>query len=232
MLWERWFDGQIDVTNLEFNKVHDIRITAATEYHHIESTCTQESYYQCLGRRLTDLDLSTVQSLPNGASQYFDNQCSTITLPLDIPPLCTERNVSLINAYTPIWKHLRQTQYQHCIKTCTMKKFETKLDLKGDILYRRDKFGETPYNGYRIMYHFDLPSSTTDIRSEQPFKTVMREYYTMSLMQLIGNVGGTLGMFIGFSFIGASDWLLPKCSKIIVSISQRLRAKEETLEDH
>ena len=131
-----------------------------------------------------------------------------------------------------MWKHLRQTQYQRCMKTCTLKKFNTKLDLRGDILYRRDKFGETPYNGYRIMYHFDLPSSTMDIRSEQPFKTVLREYYTMSSMQLIGNVGGTLVMFIGFSFIGTSNWLFPKCSKIFISISQWLRGKEETLEGH
>ena len=34
-----------------------------------------------------------------------------------------------------------------------------------------------------------------------PVKMVWQEYYIMSGMTLVGIVGGTLGMFVGFSFI-------------------------------
>ena len=44
-----------------------------------------------------------------------------------------------------------------------------------------------------MSYGFDLPQSMT----------VWEEYYTMPTMDLIGTVGGTLGMLIEFSIFGA-----------------------------
>ena len=57
-------------------------------------------------------------------------------------------------------------------------------------------------------YRFALPAATRDVRSKKPFKKVKREYWLMPLSTLVGNVGGTLGMFVGFSFIGTSERLI------------------------
>ena len=44
--------------------------------------------------------------------------------------------------------------------------------------------------------------------SNAPFKIVKREYLIMTWMSFIGNVGGTLGLFVGFSFVTTSEWFV------------------------
>ena len=39
---------------------------------------------------------------------------------------------------------------------------------------------------------------------------VYTEYYVWTEVSLIGNVGGQLGLFIGFSFLGSWGWLMSK----------------------
>ena len=39
-------------------------------------------------------------------------------------------------------------------------------------------------------------------------KEVHKEFWAMTGMSLIGNVGGQLGLCLGFSFIGFSGWVL------------------------
>ena len=57
-------------------------------------------------------------------------------------------------------------------------------------------------------YKFKLPLSIRDLRTEEPFKTVKREYLIINTISLIGTVGGTLGLFIGFSFTSTSEKIL------------------------
>ena len=56
--------------------------------------------------------------------------------------------------------------------------------------------------------YFELPDTTRDVRTDMPFKTIRTEYLLMSQMLLVGNVGGTLGVFIGFSIFGTSEWFI------------------------
>ena len=46
------------------------------------------------------------------------------------------------------------------------------------------------------------------MRSKKPFKIVKTQYLITSIMTLVGNVGGTLGLFIGFSFLNISEWMI------------------------
>ena len=59
---------------------------------------------------------------------------------------------------------------------------------------------------FDVTIWFELPESTVDLRSRKPFKTAKTEYLIVSWMSLVGNVGRTLGMFTGFSFIATSKW--------------------------
>ena len=54
-----------------------------------------------------------------------------------------------------------------------------------------------------------------DHRSEEPYKTVRKEYLLMSGMSLVGNVGGMLGLFIGFSFLGLSESIMDCITRVI-----------------
>ena len=57
-------------------------------------------------------------------------------------------------------------------------------------------------------YSFGTPASTRDTKSRKLSKIVKTEYLVIPLMSLVGSVGGTLGMFLGFSFIGTSEWFI------------------------
>ena len=51
---------------------------------------------------------------------------------------------------------------------------------------------------FKLIYYFGSPEYTK----------VFEEYLIMNEMGLIGNVGGTLGMFIGFSFTGVIAFVI------------------------
>ena len=63
-------------------------------------------------------------------------------------------------------------------------------------------------NFIRLSLSLEHPPGTKDIREDSLFKHVRTEYLIMPWTSLIANVGGTLGMFIGFSFIGTSEWMI------------------------
>ena len=78
-----------------------------------------------------------------------------------------------------------------------------------------------PNSKFRIIeYKFSVPLFILDHRSEEPFKTVMTEYYVTTGLSLVGNVGGTLGMFIGFSFLGTAEWLLNVAETVIKGLKK------------
>ena len=58
-------------------------------------------------------------------------------------------------------------------------------------------------------------------RINWPYKTVYEEYYQMDEFGLIGSVGGTLGMMIGFSFVSAITWT----TDIVIAIKSTLKRK-------
>lgn len=61
---------------------------------------------------------------------------------------------------------------------------------------------------YYFMYHFKQPESVTYIE----------EYYTVPIMDLVGLVGGTLGIFIGFSLYGFFEGVLDLVSSATLKI--------------
>ena len=86
-----------------------------------------------------------------------------------------------------------------------MKEFSTRLD--GQYLLKGNKNKND--QGLVIEVKFDTtPKSLWKWRTKEPFKTVKTEYYIMSGLTFVGNIGGTLGMFVGFSFIGVAEWYL------------------------
>ena len=59
-----------------------------------------------------------------------------------------------------------------------------------------------------MEYRFAVPKGTRDLFSKKPFKTVKTEHWRTNGITLVGDVGGTLGLFVGFSFLATSEWLM------------------------
>ena len=59
---------------------------------------------------------------------------------------------------------------------------------------------------FLVFYTFNLPETMT----------LIEEYYTVSTFDLIGLVGGTLGIFIGFSFYGTLSDILSLVASLLL----------------
>ena len=79
------------------------------------------------------------------------------------------------------------------IRSCVVKEYKVKdYDLP-----QKDE----GINGYGIQM-FIQPPTSSDLTLNSAYKTVLTEYYLLDDYALIGTIGGTLGLMIGFSFMG------------------------------
>ena len=103
------------------------------------------------------------------------------------------------DCYEDIMGKLKETQEKYCKKLCHSKEFKTQL--------KSEKRLFEVYEGhYTLLLEFGTPHASLDLRSTRPVKFIMKEYFIVNGMSLVGNIGGTLGMFVGFSFITTSEW--------------------------
>ena len=207
---ERWFDGiTVNPSLLLFIEpitrycYSRLNIHEVTEYKNIASICSKYSYYECLAKRFADEDLSKHSiSLGTGHNCTFTNdKCLPYTMPFNnlIIPVCQYYWTPSIESecFEKILHKLEENQETECRKFCQVKEYQTEKDLTWDRLYYAGEFG--------FEYKFIKKDSTNDLRSKKIFKKVKEEYFITNEVSLLGNIGGTLGMFVGFSFIGTSE---------------------------
>ena len=179
---------------------HRFRIDKMDEYINLNMTCSHDSYYECLGKRYT----KNVNDLKkeNGSLEV----CSPISLPFDKKdtlPNCKNENDQ--EFYEQVLTQLETDQETYCKKSCKVQEYKSML-MKQVELEGNDKF--------ILEYRWEAPQSTRDARSNELYKTVFTETYVISGVSLLGNAGGILGMFDGFSFIGIYETLVAGWAKV------------------
>ena len=132
--------------------------------------------------------------------------------------------------YEEIFEHLKSDQENHCKKSCNILEFKARYEADGIYMKFRDrdfldellnfrykmwkkwrnecwawKGNYTPENAIFMEFRFEPPEQSRALRSIEPIKMVHQEYRIMPTVSFVGNVGGTFGMFIGFSFLGTSE---------------------------
>ena len=226
--WGRWFDGDQGHKSLINGKA--VRILEATEYQNLESACTSESYYECLARRLFNFDLENIdkQKLINGSvcptAMLTNVICSTIPLPrvgsFEIPMCETDTQKA---CFEEILQKLRSSQETECKRSCTVLEFEIGT-------YMPHILGEKKSNEFTTGYLFDKSRWVRGLRSETVQKIIRKEYLINSFISLVGTIGGTLGMFVGLSIMGVTQWLqdfvLPPFWKWIKNLHEKVKAKD------
>ena len=82
-------------------------------------------------------------------------------------------------------------------------------------------YGMDPNRSLVMEFRYELSPQSREAevrrevyRSEEPYKTVRKEYLVMSTMSFVGNLGGTIGMFIGFSFLGIFASIIDAANKV------------------
>ena len=199
---EKWFDGKDDFpyNNLYVDGSHPdyhyLEISELTEYRNIDSVCSVESYYQCLAKRFVAYDFSRApQKEFNGTKcPYNEQPCLPFSLPVNEYitniQIC-ETDIDKV-CYEGIIKELEKDQESHCKKTCSIKEYKTGV-AASEVTYIPNFFG--------FEYKSVQPKSVRDSTSLKPFKTVKKEYFLVPATLFVGNTGGIMGLFFGFSFI-------------------------------
>ena len=198
---DRWFDGLI--ANAEkriqdvLNQTHDFKIIGRTEYRNIRP-CSDDSYYECLGKIFANPEFFKMRGSKNQCI-FDDKQCTPFSLPNnENTPLCS---LNVRKSCSAMFWALQESGTRQCKKkTCNTEEY--------NLVLRQRDFGTKEGAQFIVEYSFDPPRDTRDSRTTNPYKTIKKEHFTMSSMSLLGSVGGTLGMFVGFSFIGLSETLM------------------------
>ena len=202
----KWFDGKVygkyeDSYSLIQNHM-SVDIFSIKEYRKLPYTCSNESYYECLARRFGNIALNeTSQQYHNGMQCQLDTKC----LPFSLPeigkknlPIC--KNNQEKACYADVLSKLMSNQDTYCKRLCNVKEYKYRL---GKRLGLDDKS-----NSLVFSYKFSSPSTGRNLRSWIPVKTVKKEYLVITFKSLVGTIGGTLGMFVGFSFFGTAEVLI------------------------
>ena len=207
---EKWFDGEVKFPSINFfpdnycRDYKELNIVGVIDYLNLDTLCTHESYYECLAERFVRLDLNRIDDYKNGSEHTNESLCSPFSLPFnkeEIPYCKTEDDRSY---FENIILGLNDSQEEHCKKSCLVKEYQTKAFDRKDNLFGFD-------------FHFGRHT-----------KTVKKEYLITSEMTLVGNVGGMLGLFVGFSFLGTTEFLM---DFIVLKLWTWMKNKLQTLEE-
>ena len=84
-------------------------------------------------------------------------------------------------------------------------------DFSDEFLWEHNYYDKKSH--FLVYYFFDLPETMT----------LVEEYYIVPILDLIGLVGGTLGMFIGFSFYGSLSSILGLTELLILKTGKLIK---------
>lgn len=192
--FQKWFEGEVEPYALKYGHEHSINLQVK-ELHHLPHRCQKQPFYECLGDKISK---NTTCS---------NSQCTTITLPTNTTFIdfdeCKTREehtckenilMSLINEMLD----KNAICNGNMEPPCTAKEYKLK-----DI--SEPKYIDGNCECFHIFVSFYPPLSSHGARENRPLKTVYTERYILDELQLIGILGGTFGLMIGFSFMGSIE---------------------------
>ena len=203
---EKWFDGKVKPYILKNQTLHRLEIEL-NEIHRLSPQCEEQSFYDCLAKKLTeDGTCPSLSCLPltvtSDARDTDYRRCNSTDF-----EICQKRFRSLL-ADEEICKGGAKCLVREYTATDSIAP-NTFLDFDGFTQFMIHKIGS--------------PKSSGGKRVFKPCKTVNTEFYILDEFQLIGQIGGTLGLMIGFSFLGSFHSIMENI--IIFASWQREKCK-------
>ena len=120
----RWFDGNVYCTTHLFNTGDSLKIIEVNEYINMDSTCSDESYYECLAKRFASFNFTAaVEEKIFGPECLFNTVCSPSSLPFDTneTPMCSKESDRV--CAEKVLENLRENQEKYCQRTCRIEEF-------------------------------------------------------------------------------------------------------------
>ena len=194
-----WVNGKSLKYVINTDKIKGISLEAY-QSNYLASKCSQESFYECVGRIMAAND------------KVSSSKCSPYSLPS--MPTCKVNEKKVIESY---FKVIAGGSDSDCyVKLCkTVVYFGEDMDLEKSFVNNLLKTNITD-DDFAFVYHF----------SSMKLKTVYEEYLIYDAISMIGSVGGTLGMCIGFSFTGLISWIINFLQDGIMAVKAKFTKRE------
>ena len=177
IIFSEWMDGEVLEFNFHEKEYEEISLRSEQhKYLKTKSRCNEDSFYECFGLELlkSSFDGCPRKCLPPITLPYksYDKKEN---------PFCqTDKEISCSNAIAQeLFTNISLTDV--CPKSCSI------LQYSGKVEYKENTFNT---HSAEFRYRFSHPESVK----------VYEEYLIYDTIGMIGTVGGTLGIFIGFSF--------------------------------
>ena len=186
----RWFDGKAEPFHIERGKFHVLRITVVERFEYLNTRCSNESFYQCMSKSLK-------------RTHKCAENCTVLSLPDFNYPECNKTETQLCHfyEYQKLFKEKFCRSKQLCkVQDYTVEESDYEIHKSVDQLAFYIDYGEPKYSrGHRGL---------------KPAIVIHTENLIINGFTLLGNVGGQMGMFIGFSFSGAIGWITGAMRKV------------------
>ena len=216
-----WHDGKVakhTITSLERGVQKWIRITKVVQTNFIRK-CSHKSYFENLGEEFLQSDLtehvSKLWYKVNRTKQKCDSTelCLPFSLPVDF---------QLCNNTTPEQYSIQQSCYFKALlkvesdikrsidsrkiypKSCTLTEYTSEIGWSKEIMRVNKPMGQhisNTTNHLQLIIWFRAPRWTNMGWSDKAKKIVKQEYYVMDTVAFVGQIGGTLGLFVGLSVV-------------------------------
>ena len=214
-LHKRWYEGKMDPIVTSKPAVINVEIYHVEEQQQIPGTCSKLSYFETLTKRLEGNDLCKYNLTYSEYGQsekvicdcnMLQNFCLPHSLPNSHIQVCkdpiTHDDFDYYDWYC--YKEALRSKQKEIddgnFKSCTIKEFRT----KHWTVSNRDEDDHS----LSLIYKFTALVTTSNSWTDKPSKTIVTQFYIRTWNLLIGTVGGTLGLFVGLSFLGVGTWLM------------------------
>ena len=198
-IFDKWKDGKPFHIVLNKNTFVGYNIQPERyEYLTQIGKCQQESYYQCIGLILDQVEVKecTKKCMPNIFSNLGINFST---------PFCQNDTKNEDCALKIGEKIMKQKIGSKCQKSCST------LGYNGEVAINMPNPSTlNSSNAYFLV---------CSLANQDLMSKVYEEYLIYDAIGMIGSVGGTLGMFIGFSMTGTISWIFryfKKCKTSLV----------------
>ena len=184
-----------------------LEIREVTEIHNLDYSCSHDSYYECMAKKFREK--SHQSGIHLNSSKCQDAQiCAPFSMPLDLKiPMCKKQEDQACSEI--LFSNVEEKEAKDCWKSCLVVEYS---------LYHGYSAREEHHDGkqvvFQLSYNFKPLSNWDRSNIGPPVKVIKTEYFIMTTMLMVGNVGGTLGMFLGFSFTVASEWVIGTISQL------------------
>ena len=202
-----FFDGHISMVTLQPGTHISVKITDIVEYRYVHK-CSKDSYYETLAKWYTTDNWAQFNHSYQNSGEIerkpcdYKDLCLFMQLPSNIT-ICNrttkEQNQMVEECYDSVFgMHLQEVMYmdlkrKDIHKSCKITEY--KIDAHSGFKHTIQK------SKIHVELRFETSKSENRVWHRIPKKTLMEEYFIMDEIAFVGIIGGTLGLFVGLSFM-------------------------------